>query len=72
MSNKAQAIMPLARSPRFSSAHSLEDGTVPRGPLSEALVLMTRALALLDVGDAPAQVGAYLDLSIAYLRKAMA
>lgn len=38
-----------------------------RRELSEALDLMTRALAILDVANVPATIGAELDLAVASL-----
>lgn len=50
----------------FYLMHSLAPSRA--GPeLSEALDLMTRALAILDAVDAPGKIGATLDLAIATL-----
>lgn len=43
-----------------------EDG--PPAILAEALGLMERALGLLDDAEAPAQIGAHLDMAICALR----
>ena len=43
----------------------------PHAPLGRALALMIDALRLLDEGEAPADIGAHLDLAICRLSEAL-
>ena len=46
----------------------MESNQAPKSPrLSKALLLMSEALVILDEEEAPGEIGAYLDLSIATL-----
>jgi len=49
----------------------IDAGAETRAKLEEARSLMDRALQLLDEAEAPAQIGAYLDMAICGLRAAL-
>lgn len=49
----------------------MDESTSSRSKVDEARSLMVRALALLDEADAPAQIGAHLDMAICSLSAAL-